>query len=80
MNGSHRGKHMAQVMNLERTWRLSFFSRSGQLAKIIILTAGSEDQAAHKASEMLGDRYDRVDLVRTVEPQKITRGESRALG
>ena len=65
---------MAQVMNLERTWRLSFFSRSGQLAKIIILTAPSEDHAAHKASEMLSDRYDRVDLVRTVESQKITGG------
>ena len=77
---TREGKHMAQVMNLERTWRLSFFSRSGQLAKIIILTAGSEDQAAHKASEMLSDRYDRVDLVRTVESQKITRDESRALG
>ena len=72
---------MAQVMmNLERTWRLSFYSRSGQLAKIIILTAGSEDQAAQKASEMLSERYERVDLVRTVESQKITRGGSRALG
>jgi hypothetical protein len=61
---------MAQVRIVQRTWRLSFFTKAGQLAKIIILSAGSEDQAAQIASEMLSDRYGRVDLVRTVEWSK----------
>ena len=62
---------MAQVRIVQRTWRLSFFTKAGQLAKTIILTAGSEDQAAQKASDMLSDRYGRVDIVRTVEWGKI---------